>query len=89
MRWIASTTAAAQPLRIIGVDALAVAAIAPALMPVPARKRALRAVRAGQVFLNPAARQLFNGPSLRLQSGLQWREVPWPAAWAPAAGRWP
>jgi putative ABC transport system permease protein len=65
-----------QPLRIIGVDALAVAAMAPALMPVPATDAGRFALFApGQVFLNPAARQLFSGPSLRLQSGLELREV--------------
>src|SRR5688572_10921780 len=46
------------PLRIIGVDALAVAAMAPALMPVPATDAGRFALFApGQVFLNPAARQ--------------------------------
>lgn len=64
------------PLRIIGVDALAVAAMAPALMPVPSTDAGRFALFApGQVFLNPAARQLFSGPSLRLQSGLELREV--------------
>jgi putative ABC transport system permease protein len=64
------------PLRIIGVDALAVAAMAPALMPVPSSDAGRFALFApGQVFLNPAARQLFSGPSLRLQSGLELREV--------------
>ncbi|CAN7344080.1 FtsX-like permease family protein [Polaromonas sp. LjRoot131] len=72
----ASGKAERQPLRIIGVDALAVAAMAPALMPVPATDAGRFALFApGQVFLNPAARQLFNGPSLRLQSGLELREV--------------
>lgn len=64
------------PLRIIGVDALAVAAMAPALMPVPSADAGRFALFApGQVFLNPAARQLFGGPSLRLQSGLELRNV--------------
>lgn len=64
------------PLRIIGVDALAVAAMAPALMPVPSTDAGRFALFApGQVFLNPAARQLLGGPSLRLQSGLELREV--------------
>lgn len=64
------------PLRIIGVDALAVAAMAPALMPVPSADAGRFALFApGQVFLNPAARQLFSGPSLHMQSGLELREV--------------
>jgi putative ABC transport system permease protein len=65
-----------QPLRIIGVDVLAVGAMAPGLMPVPfpgADRFALFAP--GTVFLNPAARQLFDGPALRLQSGLELRDV--------------
>lgn len=64
------------PLRIIGVDVLAVAAMAPALMPVPSSGAERFALFApGTVFLNPAARQLFSGPALRLQSGLELREV--------------
>ena len=63
---------ARQPLRIIGVDVLAVASIAPALMPVPAATSDRLAIFApGTVFLNPAARQLLTAPKLRLQSGLQ------------------
>lgn len=74
----ASATGKAErlPLRIIGVDALAVAAMAPALMPVPSTDAGRFALFApGQVFLNPAARQLFGGSSLRLQSGLELRGV--------------
>ncbi|WP_411885964.1 FtsX-like permease family protein [Polaromonas sp. YR568] len=68
--------AARLPLRIIGVDVLAVAAMAPALMPVPSSNAERFALFApGTVFLNPAARQLFNSPTLRLQSGLELREV--------------
>ncbi|WP_411881689.1 FtsX-like permease family protein [Polaromonas sp. YR568] len=64
------------PLRIIGVDVLAVAAMAPALMPVPSSGAERFALFApGTVFLNPAARQLFSGPKLRLQIGLELREV--------------
>ena len=67
---------ARQPLRIIGVDVLAVASIAPALMPVPAATSDRLAIFApGTVFLNPAARQLLTAPKLRLQSGLQLRSV--------------
>jgi putative ABC transport system permease protein len=64
------------PLRIIGVDVLAVAPIAPALMPVPSSQADRFSLFApGMVFLNPAARQLFGGDSLRLQSGLELRSV--------------
>ena len=67
---------ARQPLRIVGVDVLAVASIAPALMPVPAAGSDRLAIFApGVVFLNPAARQLLTAPELRLQSGLQLRPV--------------
>jgi putative ABC transport system permease protein len=67
---------ARQPLRIVGVDVLAVASIAPALMPVPAATSDRMAIFApGVVFLNPAARQLLTAPELRLQSGLQLRPV--------------
>jgi putative ABC transport system permease protein len=67
------------PLRIIGVDVLAVAPIAPSLMPVPS-SQGLQAERfalfaPGKVFLNPAARQLFTGGALALQSGLELRPV--------------
>ncbi len=65
-----------QALRIIGVDALAVASIAPALMPVPfedAERMAL--FLPATVFLNPAARQVFSSNRLQLQDGLQLRSV--------------
>jgi putative ABC transport system permease protein len=65
-----------QPLRILGVDALAVASIAPALMPVPSPDADRFAVFApGAVFLNPAARQAFGVQRLQLQSGLSLRSV--------------
>ncbi|MFS2035369.1 ABC transporter permease [Polaromonas sp. CT11-55] len=64
------------PLRIMGVDVLAVGSMAPALMPVPASNADRFALFApGTVFLNPAAQQLFGGSSLRLQSGLELRGV--------------
>lgn len=64
------------PLRIMGVDVLAVGAMAPALMPVPASTADRFALFApGTAFLNPAARQLFGASSLRLQSGLELRGV--------------
>ena len=65
-----------QLLRIIGVDALAVAMVAPDLMPVPSKdadRMALFAPRA--VFLNPAARAVFAGSRLQLQDGLQLHPV--------------
>jgi putative ABC transport system permease protein len=66
-------------LRIIGVDVLAVAAMAPALMPVPAAGAAdadrFALFTPNAVFLNPAARQLLTAPQLNLQSGLALRRV--------------
>ncbi|MHB1198375.1 MAG: ABC transporter permease [Polaromonas sp.] len=68
-----------QSLRIIGVDVLAVAAIAPALMPVPASGAAgtdrFAPFAPGVIFLNPAARQTFGALQLQLQSGLAVRSV--------------
>jgi putative ABC transport system permease protein len=67
-----------QPLRIVGIDALAVASVAPALMPVPfaAPDTGRFSIFApGTVFLNPAARQLFSARQLQLQDGLQLRRV--------------
>jgi putative ABC transport system permease protein len=67
-----------KPLRVIGVDALVVAGVAPALMPVPDRGADRLALFAPDaVFVNPAARQsIAAGQStLRLQSGLAPREV--------------
>ncbi|MBK5207010.1 MAG: ABC transporter permease, partial [Polaromonas sp.] len=50
-----------QSIRIMGVDALVVAAIAPALMPVPSSREAagdrFALFAPGAVFLNPVARQ--------------------------------
>ena len=65
-----------QALRIIGIDALAVASVAPALMPVPFQgAERLALFLPGAVFLNPAARQVFAGNQLQLQDGLQLRRV--------------
>jgi putative ABC transport system permease protein len=61
-------------LRVVGVDVLVVAALAPALMPVPsagAERLALLAPDA--LFLNAAARQSLPQGPLRLQSGLDLR----------------
>ncbi|MBH2020546.1 MAG: FtsX-like permease family protein [Burkholderiales bacterium] len=65
-----------QPLRIIGVDALAVASVAPGLMPVPFKGAERMALfLPGTVFLNPAARQVFASSQLQLQDGLQLKRV--------------
>ncbi|MDI1269599.1 MAG: FtsX-like permease family protein [Polaromonas sp.] len=59
-------------LRVVGVDALVVAALAPALMPVPsAGAERLALLAPGAVFLNAAGRQNLPGERLQLQSGLQ------------------
>ena len=61
-----------QTLRVLGIDALAVAAIAPALMPAPAAGIDRFALFApNTVFLNPAARQLLPDPRIALQVGLR------------------
>ncbi|NDP63887.1 FtsX-like permease family protein, partial [Polaromonas sp.] len=71
-----SDRARRQSLRIIGVDALAVASVAPGLMPVPAKDADRMALFApGTVFLNPAARRVFASNRLQLQDGLQLRSV--------------
>jgi putative ABC transport system permease protein len=63
-------------LRVVGVDALVVAALAPALMPVPsAGAERLALFSPGAVFLNAAARQNLPGDRLQLQSGLQLLDV--------------
>ncbi|MGA8784409.1 MAG: ABC transporter permease, partial [Polaromonas sp.] len=65
-----------QPLRIIGIDALAVASVAPALMPVPSKGADRLALFApGRVFLNPAASRAFSSGRLQLQDGLELRGV--------------
>ena len=65
-----------QLLRIIGVDALAVASVAPGLMPLPGKDADRMALFApGMVFLNPAARRVFTSDRLQLQDGLQLRSV--------------
>ena len=73
------------PVRVVGVDALSVAAMAPALMPLPAAGTDRLAVLApATVFLNPAAmaalvpgglRDARSGPALQLQSALTLRPV--------------
>ncbi|MES2787101.1 MAG: FtsX-like permease family protein [Pseudomonadota bacterium] len=60
-----------QQLRIVGVDALVVRAVAPALMPVPVRDADRFAIFAPrQLFLNPAAQLALRGADgVQLQSG--------------------
>ncbi len=63
-------------LRVLGVDALVVAGVAPSLMPVPGDGSDRFAVFAPDtVFLNAAARALLAGTTLQLQTGLQLRRV--------------
>jgi len=66
-----------QQVRVVGIDALVVGSVAPALMPVPATGADRLSVLApATVFANPAAVRLLGGaPSreVRLQSGLQLR----------------
>jgi putative ABC transport system permease protein len=69
-----------RPLRVVGVDALVVSSVAPALMPVPEQGADRLAVfTPATLFLNPAATQVFGSggaqASLRLQTGLQLREA--------------
>ena len=64
-----------KPLRVLGVDALVVAAVAPALIPTPAQGADRLSVFApATVFLNPAARRMLGGDGapamVRVQSGL-------------------
>jgi putative ABC transport system permease protein len=68
-------------LRVVGVDTLQVAAIAPDLLPRPraalgdAQPERLSFFAPDAVFLNPAAAQQLQGDTLRLQIGLQLRTV--------------
>lgn len=63
-------------LRIVGVDALLVAQLAPALMPIPqAANDRFALFTPGSIFLNAAARQELPAASFKLQSGLQLLDV--------------
>ena len=67
-------------MRVLGLDALVVAQLAPALMPVLEKNAAGHADRfslftPGAVFINPAARQSLSGNTFKLQSGLQLLDV--------------
>jgi putative ABC transport system permease protein len=65
-----------RPLRVLGIDALVVSAVAPGLMPVVSGASDRLAVLApATVFLNPAAQQLVRGDTLQLQVGLQLQQV--------------
>lgn len=63
-------------LRVLGIDALRIAPLAPALLPQPAAGHdRLVVLDPDAVFANPSARKLLaltDGTTLRLQSGLQW-----------------
>lgn len=63
-------------LRVVGLDALAIARLAPALMPIPAADAdRFSLFMPGTVFLNPAARQILPADHFSLQSGLQQLDV--------------
>lgn len=69
-------------LRVVGVDALVVAQVSPALLPQPAEGTEgtegadrLDVFAPNTVFLNPAAQALLGSGALQLQSGLQLRTV--------------
>ncbi|HEY0823361.1 MAG TPA: ABC transporter permease, partial [Ramlibacter sp.] len=63
-------------VRVLGVDALVVAAVAPQLMPAPSEGMDRLAVLSPDtVFLNPAAQRLLPPQRLRVQAGLALREV--------------
>ncbi|MBC7918546.1 MAG: ABC transporter permease [Rhodoferax sp.] len=64
------------PLRVLGVDVLQIARIAPQLLPMPHDGSDRFAWFApSQVFLNPSAQAVFTGGTLQLQHGLQSRAV--------------
>ncbi len=66
-------------LKVLGVDALALAAIAPELLPQPAAgEDRLAALDPGAAFVNASARQRLNlhdGDALRLQAGGAWQRL--------------
>ena len=67
---------AGKPVRVVGLDGMAVAAIAPALLPQPATDAdRLAMFEPLTVFLNPAARQALGQSPLQLQVGMQWQTV--------------
>jgi putative ABC transport system permease protein len=76
------------PLRVLGLDLLRAAPLAPALSPKPAPgEDRLVFLDPGAAFPNPAARQLLGaaeGGTLKLQAGTAW--LPWRVAGTTAAG---
>ncbi len=74
-----TATGERKSVRVVGADPLVVAAVAPALVPAMSAGTDRQSLFApATVFLNPAARSLAPGPAqptLRLQSGLELREV--------------
>ena len=63
-------------VRVLGVDALVVGAVAPNLMPVPAKgSDRLSVLSPGTVFLNAAAQRVLPADRLRVQAGLALREL--------------
>jgi putative ABC transport system permease protein len=65
-----------RPLRVVGVDALVVGAVAPALMPVlNAQADRLALFAPAQVFLNAAAQASLGTGTVKVQSALELREV--------------
>jgi putative ABC transport system permease protein len=63
-------------LRVLGVDALVVAAVAPGLIPITADSGdRFAALSPATAFLNPAAQALLPPQRLRVQAGLQAREL--------------
>jgi putative ABC transport system permease protein len=65
-------------IKLLGVDALQVAQVAPSLMPVPRKDggdERFSVFAPDVIFLNPAARSQLVGDALQLQSGLQLRPV--------------
>jgi putative ABC transport system permease protein len=63
-------------LRVLGVDTLQVATVAPDLMPLPSPQAGRLALFAPDtVFLNATARSLLGGDSLQVQQGLQLKTV--------------
>jgi len=63
-------------LRVLGVDALRLASVAPELMPLPAKDADRFALFApGVIFLNTAARERLTGDSVELQSGVRLLKV--------------
>jgi putative ABC transport system permease protein len=63
-------------VRVLGVDALVVAAVAPQLMPVPGDGvDRLSVLAPDALFLNPAAQRLLPAGRLSLQAGLAMREL--------------